>query len=87
MGCGSTVTRSKAESDRSRTSSRPAGLTLDVVTEVAGVPQAILTPRDTWADGEACAETVRKLAGLFRANFERYEDRCEPEVRQAGPTA
>ena len=31
-------------------------------------------------------ETARKLAGLFRANFERYEDRCEPEVCQAGPT-
>ncbi len=59
---------------------------LHVVTEAPGVPPEILIPRDTWADGEAFDETARKLAGLFRENFERYEDRCEPEVRQAGPT-
>jgi phosphoenolpyruvate carboxykinase (ATP) len=59
---------------------------LHVVTEVPEVPPEILIPRDTWADGEAFDETARKLAGLFRENFERYEERCEPEVRRAGPT-
>ena len=59
---------------------------LHVVTEVPGVPSEILIPRDTWADREAFDKTARKLAGLFRANFERYEARCEPEVCQAGPT-
>jgi len=59
---------------------------LHVVTEVPGVPSEILIPRDTWADREAFDKTARKLAGLFRANFEKYEARCEPEVCQAGPT-
>ena len=59
---------------------------LHVVTEAPGVPPEILTPRNTWADGEAFDETARKLAGLFRENFARYEDRCEPEICLAGPT-
>jgi phosphoenolpyruvate carboxykinase (ATP) len=59
---------------------------LHVVTEAPGVPPEILIPRDTWADGEAFDKTARKLAGLFLANFEKYKDRCEPEVCQAGPT-
>jgi phosphoenolpyruvate carboxykinase (ATP) len=59
---------------------------LHVVTEASGVPPEILIPRDTWADGEAFDKTARKLAGLFLANFEKYKDRCEPEVCQAGPT-
>jgi len=59
---------------------------LHFVTDVPGVPPAILKPRDTWADKAAYDVKVRQLADLFRANFEQYEDDCSPEVSGAGPT-
>jgi len=58
---------------------------IHVVTEVPGVPSEILKPRATWADGAAYDEKARTLAGLFKKNFEKYEDDCPPEVRRAGP--
>ncbi len=60
---------------------------LQMVTEVPGVPSEILKPRDTWADKKAYDETARRLAGLFRENFEKYADHCEPDVCDAGPAA
>ncbi|UCG76970.1 MAG: phosphoenolpyruvate carboxykinase (ATP) [Gemmatimonadota bacterium] len=58
---------------------------LEMLAEVPGVPSDILSPRDTWADKSAYDETARRLAELFRKNFEKYADHCDPEVRQAGP--
>ncbi|MEE8594620.1 MAG: phosphoenolpyruvate carboxykinase (ATP) [Gemmatimonadota bacterium] len=60
---------------------------LQMITEVSHVPSEILKPRDTWADKEAYDATARRLAGLFRENFEKYADHCEPEVCEAGPGA
>ncbi len=60
---------------------------VQMITEVSRVPSEILKPRDTWADKEAYDATAQRLAGLFRENFEKYADHCEPEVREAGPGA
>jgi phosphoenolpyruvate carboxykinase (ATP) len=51
------------------------------------VPADILTPRNTWADKASYDATAKKLAGLFRSNFEKYADRASAEVKAAGPTA
>ncbi len=60
---------------------------LQMITKVSHVPSEILKPRDTWADKEAYDATARRLAGLFRDNFEKYADHCEPDVCEAGPGA
>jgi phosphoenolpyruvate carboxykinase (ATP) len=57
------------------------------VTECPGVPKEVLLPRDTWADKSAYDATARKLSGLFRANFQKYEAGVRTEVREAGPQA
>jgi phosphoenolpyruvate carboxykinase (ATP) len=50
---------------------------------VPGVPDGILDPRETWDDKDAYDEQARKLADLFKENFEKFEG--EEEVRRAGP--
>jgi phosphoenolpyruvate carboxykinase (ATP) len=52
-----------------------------------GVPAEILIPRNTWNDKASYDATAKKLAGLFRTNFEKYADRASPEIKSAGPTA
>jgi phosphoenolpyruvate carboxykinase (ATP) len=59
----------------------------DVVIDCPGVPGEILWPRDTWPDKEAYDATTRKLAGLFRKNFQQYESAAGEELRDAGPRA
>ena len=58
---------------------------LNVVTECPGVPAEILVPRGTWAVGSAYDEAARKLAGLFKDNFKKYESGVSAGVRSAGP--
>jgi phosphoenolpyruvate carboxykinase (ATP) len=58
---------------------------LHVPTDVPGVPGNVLTPRSTWADGEAYDAAARKLAGMFRENFQKYADRAPERIRNAGP--
>ncbi len=58
---------------------------LHVPTDVPGVPGNVLTPRSTWADGEAYDAAARKLAGMFRENFRKYADRAPERIRKAGP--
>jgi phosphoenolpyruvate carboxykinase (ATP) len=58
-----------------------------VVSECAGVPRDVLTPRDAWADKSAFDATARKLATLFRENFRQYEDKVAADVKEAGPKA
>ena len=61
------------------------GVDMHVVT--IDVPAEILIPRNTWSDKAGYDATARKLAGLFRDNFEKYSDGASPEVRAAGPAA
>ncbi len=56
---------------------------LNMPARVPGVPDGILNPRETWPEKEAYDEHARKLADLFKENFEKFEG--EVEVRRAGP--
>ena len=42
-------------------------------------------PRGNWEDGEAYDEQAKKLAGLFRENFRKFEPQVGREVKEAGP--
>ena len=52
---------------------------------VPGVPAEVLVPRGTWKDGAAYDAQAAKLAGMFRANFEKYASGVDPAVRAVGP--
>ena len=45
----------------------------------------VLTPRATWADGEAYDGQARRLAAMFAENFERFAGRVSADVAAAGP--
>lgn len=49
------------------------------------VPQAVLHPRNTWADKTAYDEQARKLAAMFVKNFEQFAGDVSAEVRATGP--
>jgi len=47
---------------------------------------AVLNPRNTWEDKASYDESLAKLAGMFVANFERYNDRGDEfDFSSAGP--
>ncbi len=52
---------------------------------VAGVPQNVLVPRKTWADGAAFDAQANRLADMFVENFKQFEDGVTGEVKAAGP--
>ena len=59
----------------------------DVPTACPDVPSEVLIPRNTWSDKSSYDATARKLAGLFRENFEKFADHAGDEVRAGGPIA
>ncbi|KAL7141577.1 hypothetical protein ABFS83_08G062800 [Erythranthe nasuta] len=65
---------------------------LEIPTEVEGVPSEILQPANTWPDKNAYNETLVKLAGLFKNNFQGFvshkigmDDKLTDEILAAGP--
>jgi phosphoenolpyruvate carboxykinase (ATP) len=58
-----------------------------VPTSCPDVPAEMLVPRNTWSDKASYDATARKLANLFRENFEKYTDGASGDVLAAGPTA
>jgi phosphoenolpyruvate carboxykinase (ATP) len=64
---------------------RDATFSFDVVTECPNVPAEILVPRNAWTDKTAYDATAKKLAGLFKDNFNKYEAGVSAEVKAAGP--
>jgi phosphoenolpyruvate carboxykinase (ATP) len=57
----------------------------DVPQSCEGVPVDILNPAGSWTNKEVYNQRYRELAGRFIENFRKFEDRCPPEVRAAGP--
>jgi len=58
---------------------------VEVPTAVPDVPSEVLTPRNTWADPAAYDAQARKLAEMFRKNFETFAAQVPESVRNAGP--
>jgi len=58
---------------------------LAVPSAIPGVPDAVLSPRTTWADPTAYDGQSARLAAMFRENFRAFEDAVPTEVRGAGP--
>jgi phosphoenolpyruvate carboxykinase (ATP) len=56
---------------------------LEIPKQVAGVPDDVLDPVKTWADAADYEKTAKELAGMFAANFKKYEDQVSPEVLAA----
>ncbi|MEA2713139.1 MAG: phosphoenolpyruvate carboxykinase [Gemmatimonadales bacterium] len=57
----------------------------EVPASVPEVPQDVLSPRGTWADPKAYDVQARKLATMFRENFEQYRSQVPDPVAKAGP--
>ena len=60
---------------------------VEVPTSVRDVPTEVLDPRNTWADAARYDERARKLAAMFRQNFDGYAGKVPDLVAAAGPTA
>ena len=58
---------------------------LAVPTAVPGVEPHILEPFRTWRNKAEFAETARKLVGMFKDNFAKFEKHVDEEVRGAAP--
>jgi len=62
---------------------------LEIPKTLEGVKDnAVLNPRNTWEDKNEYDDSLRKLADMFIANFDRYNDNgSEFDYSSAGPTA
>jgi phosphoenolpyruvate carboxykinase (ATP) len=52
-----------------------------------GVSSEVLTPRNTWRDGQAYDKKALELARRFQDNFETYAEYAGPDIVAAGPSA
>lgn len=65
---------------------------LEIPTAIDGVPSELLDPANTWGDKNAHKETLLKLGGLFKKNFEGFlsykigtDNKLTEEILAAGP--
>ena len=58
---------------------------LSVPTTCPNVPDELLIPKNTWANGEAYDAQAQKLANLFIKNFEKYQAGSSEAIINAGP--
>jgi len=56
-----------------------------VPASVPDVPNGVLSPRTTWPDPTAYDAQARKLATMFRENFEHFRAEVPESVAGAGP--
>lgn len=57
----------------------------DIPTELPGVDDHLLNPRNAWADKDEYDETAKKLSGMFAKNFEKYSGSGSTDYSQYGP--
>jgi phosphoenolpyruvate carboxykinase (ATP) len=57
---------------------------LAIPTSCEGVPSDVLNPRSTWADPAAYDAQAKKLAEMFRKNFEKFGN-VDSSIKAAGP--
>lgn len=57
---------------------------LEIPAHVAGVPDEVLVPKNTWEDQEAYNEQAKILAQKFHENFQKFSE-VSPEIAAAGP--
>jgi phosphoenolpyruvate carboxykinase (ATP) len=57
---------------------------LEVPNSVPGIPSEVLDARGTWSDPAAYDAQAKKLAEMFRKNFEKFGS-TPAEIRDAGP--
>jgi phosphoenolpyruvate carboxykinase (ATP) len=57
---------------------------LEMPASCPGVPDQVLDPRNTWSDKEKYDSSARRLAALFRKNFEKFGT-MPREIVNAGP--
>ena len=74
----------RGDLDRARCEVDPV-FGLSIPCEIRDVPAEVLTPRDTWNDKSAYDAQARKLADMFRNNFEKFGTAVPAAVRAAGP--
>ncbi len=60
---------------------------LAIPASVPDVPADLLTPRNTWSDGDRYDAAAGTLAGLMREAFQQYGGDVSAEVRAAAPKA
>ncbi|MFH1217170.1 MAG: phosphoenolpyruvate carboxykinase [Pseudomonadota bacterium] len=58
---------------------------LQVPTRCPGVPDEVLQPRTTWANGDDYDTRAGKLAEMFARNFKQFADQTTDAIRKAGP--
>lgn len=57
---------------------------LQIPVHVAGVPDEVLVPKNTWEDKTAYDEAAKALADEFHSNFEKFNNVSE-SIQNAGP--
>jgi phosphoenolpyruvate carboxykinase (ATP) len=70
--------------DRARFQKDPV-FGLEIPAAVPEVPSNLLDPRRTWSDPAAYDAQARKLAAMFRENFEQFRAQVPAAVTEAGP--
>ncbi|HEX6384158.1 MAG TPA: phosphoenolpyruvate carboxykinase (ATP) [Anaerolineae bacterium] len=74
----------KGELDEVETFTEPF-FELEIPACIDGVPNELLNPRNTWADGEAYDARASRLVSMFQENFKQFEDGVDAEISAAGP--
>lgn len=60
---------------------------VDIPKEIPDCPSDILNPKDTWADKAAYDAQAKKLAQMFKENFDKKYPNMPEEIKSAGPKA
>jgi phosphoenolpyruvate carboxykinase (ATP) len=71
------------ELDKVKTQTDPI-FGLAIPTEIKGVPAKVLNPRETWPDPAAYDAQAKRLAGMFRENFDKFGS-VDAATKNAGP--